>query len=708
MFPDLEFIKTCLNAIADKFRRVKSDVDAVKSDVDSVKSSSPDWNEPDTASHSYVKNKPCYDYIEPSGVIWESDSAGTNGQSALVLVDLGDGWLIEGETYRLTVDGVETTYVCAADADGRGLYIGASYADFNNGSIFQSNTNAMLSACTSGLWNYGQKVRLEGPLRKYKKLDTSFYDAVMSVNGKTGDVQITPNNIGAATASHASDKTIHVTFNEKTTWNGKQDALSGTEGQIVGFNADGKPVAQDSGIPAGGTPGQVLMKRTNTDYDTTWGNITKLTPALTASPAKLTLDKDNLTATSTITTNSDGALSVVSDNLDIVTATIIDGVVTASLVGSVNGSATLTVTLAESAIYEGGTVTISVTVWHNNIFGVQWDGTSTTAMTRTDRAEDFTDPVPYFAGAESYSSPFDNLQPWAGMVRVTDSEAGELVAIPKFWYKFTKSGNTLKLQIADAPVDGFFVSPAHVDRGDGKGERDVVYVGRYHCASDYKSTTGQAPKTSISRGEARTNIHNLGTTVWQFDFAMRLTIQMLYMVEFADWNSQMKIGYGCGNNSAAQNVGASDSMPYHTGTMQSSRTTYGVGVQYRYIEGLWDNVYDWMDGCYNEELGLYIILNPSSFSDAKNGKIITRSQISGYPTKMSVAEAGGVKWMYPTAVGGSTTTYITDVWHLSKSTRILSCGGSYIQSLDDGLFRMFCRSSSVYGTKFGCRVQKLP
>lgn len=38
MFPDLEFIKTCLNAIASKFRRVKSDVDAVKSEVDAVKS----------------------------------------------------------------------------------------------------------------------------------------------------------------------------------------------------------------------------------------------------------------------------------------------------------------------------------------------------------------------------------------------------------------------------------------------------------------------------------------------------------------------------------------------------------------------------------------------------------------------------------------------------------------------------------------------
>ena len=197
MFLDLEFIKTCLNAITARFRRVKSDVEAVKSDA-------PNWNEPDTASHSYIKNKPCYDYIDPGVVIWASDSAEVNetegsGVVHLLLADLVDGWLIEGETYRLTVNGVETTYICAADADGRGLYIGAGYSSIS-GSIFQPNTDTSLYAYAKNLWRKGQKVRLEGPLRRYKKLDTSLYDAVVSVNGEAGDVQITPENIGAAKA----------------------------------------------------------------------------------------------------------------------------------------------------------------------------------------------------------------------------------------------------------------------------------------------------------------------------------------------------------------------------------------------------------------------------------------------------------------------------------------------------------------------------
>ena len=68
-----------------------------------------------------------------------------------------------------------------------------------------------------------------------------------------------------------------------------------------------------------------------------------------------------------------------------------------------------------------------------HIYGVEWDGTSTTVWSRTDDSASFVNPIPYVSGASNYSSPFDNLYPWNGMVRVTDSTAGEVVAIPKFW-----------------------------------------------------------------------------------------------------------------------------------------------------------------------------------------------------------------------------------------------------------------------------------
>lgn len=339
------------------------------------------------------------------------------------------------------------------------------------------------------------------------------------------------------------------------------------------------------------------------------------------------------------------------------------------------------------------------------IYGVEWDGSSTTSLTRTDASSGLTDPVPAVNNG-SGSSPFDNLQPWAGMTKVTDSVGGVLVKIPKFYYKWTKSGNTLKLQIADGATDGFYVSPAHADRGDGKGERDVVYVGRYHCASGYKSTTNAAQQVNITRSTARTQIQNLETGFYQFDYAMRLTIQMLYLVEFANWDSQTKIGYGCSASSSKANNGQTDAMSYHTGTTAVDRTTHGF-TQYRYIEGLWDNVYDWMDGCYANSSGMNVILNPTKFSDSANGTSIGTPP-GGYISAFNVVESGGVQWLCPSGNSGSGSAYVPDIWNFYSSSPCLYCGGDYGQSLYRGLFYVNCNGTSGANSNIGCRLQKLP
>ena len=393
---------------------------------------------------------------------------------------------------------------------------------------------------------------------------------------------------------------------------------------------------------------------------------------------------------------------------------------TASATGTVDftvtesGTYTITATKSGETAEDTATITadgqtVNVKLAYRHIYGVVWDGTSTTVWSRTDEAASFVNPTPYRAGATSYGSPFDNLYPWSGMVRVTDAVAGELVAIPKFWYKWTKSGNSLKLQIADKETDGFHVSPAHADRGDGKGERDIVYIGRYHCnTNNYKSQSGVKPKANITRSTARTSIHNLGSTIWQGAVQMRMTIWMLYLVEFADWNSQKTIGKGCGNSSATKNVGYTASMPYHTGTTLASRDSYGLGTQYRYIEGLWDNVYDWGDGCYYNSNGLNIINTPSSFSDNSGGTAVGVPS-SGWPSAFTVATVAGLEWViYPTASGGSETTYSADDWSFNASSPCLCFGGSYNQNGDHGLFYVNCTSASGSNAYIGCRLQKLP
>ena len=443
----------------------------------------------------------------------------------------------------------------------------------------------------------------------------------------------------------------------------------------------------------------------------------------------LKLDKNSIAlnatttfSTITVTRTGTGTISATSSDTKVATVQVSGETV---LVMSVNdGTTKITVKVAEGKNHtapEDQTCTVTASVPH--IYGATWDGSSTTKWTRTDAAAGFVDPVPYVAGSSNYGSPFDNLQPWAGMVKLTRT-GGTMVAIPKFWYKLTQSGKALTVQIADKATDGFSVSPAHMDRGDGKGERDVVYIGRYHCAtSTYKSTTKVKPQTDMTRSKARTQIHNIGDTIWQSDFAMRFTLWLLYIIEFADWNSQKTIGRGRGNGSGTEKMGYTDAMPYHTGTTQADRDTYGLGTQYRNIEGLWDNVRDWTDGCYNNSDGFNIILNPNDFSDTGStssgwvgGQLGNGSSVgtsvgipsSGYPSAFTVSDAGGFPMFYPSEAEGSETTYSCDAWNYSNTAKSVIVGGSYVQGDSAGLFFVSNSAAQVSYEHTGSRIQELP
>jgi hypothetical protein len=317
------------------------------------------------------------------------------------------------------------------------------------------------------------------------------------------------------------------------------------------------------------------------------------------------------------------------------------------------------------------------------------------------------------------SSPFDEIMPWAGMQIVEDSNAGTLVEIPKYYYKWTRTStsSSMKLQISASPFDGSFVSPAHADRGDNVGERDYVYVGRYHCAySTYKSATGVKPEGNHTRSEFRSSIHNLGTDIWQYDFAMYWTIMMLYLVEYANWNSQEKIGYGCGDFISIENNGLTDGMTYHTGTNVSRRAAYGH-TQYRYIEDLWSNVYDFVDGIYFSGLKnkyIYCIKNPSDFSDSSNGTSVgtARCPDKGWTTSWTIPSATGFEYaLYPNSIESNLdgSTYVCDYCEYDASGVVLFAGGNYGQSQYRGAFCLYgSTSASFKGEGVGSRLMVLP
>lgn len=463
-------------------------------------------------------------------------------------------------------------------------------------------------------------------------------------------------------------------------------------------------------------------------------------------------EKDNVdfTASQTITVNAVAAISIavttpptktsyfVDDILDltgiVVTATKNNGTtadVTSNCTFSPANGATLsdaTITAVNvSYINEIGetlSTTQSITISYQT-YGVQWEGTADSAFNRIGAAAAFTEPNPYYAGmTDNPSSPFDTIMPWAGMEKVTDPDAGVLVKIPKYWYKITTSPN-FKIEISNQAIPGFNVSPAHADRGDGEGERDYVYVAAYNCASDFKSTSGVTPKNKMTRGAARSSIHNLGSDIWQYDVAMFFTIAFLYLVEYADWNSQKCIGFGNGTGSPTtyyDTTGCTDSIPYHTGTTASDRTSSGA-IKYRNIEGLWSGQFFWVDGIYiaPNSSDIEAINTPANFAET-GGELVGTSIGAGVPTAIAVSATPGFEYIiYPTQVDSSSgsskyDTYLCDYYGGVQNrtyAHIPRMGCTYAgYGADRGLFMVLFEQYDDWGTStyngYGCRLMKLP
>ena len=364
----------------------------------------------------------------------------------------------------------------------------------------------------------------------------------------------------------------------------------------------------------------------------------------------------------------------------------------------------------------------SVELSYVKVFGVCWSKSSSTALSRLTKASDpnghvnvdiGSEPVPA-VGTGAGSSPFDNYAPWKdmteynvidGAVSYKKGDSGfsrtsydTMVKIPEFYYKIVESDGSRYFYVADKATTGFTKHP-----GSGR------YVGRYNTISGYYSKSGSTPLVNITRAAARTGSTGKGTGWYQHDYASWCAVWLLYLVEFADWDSQTVIGQGVVNADAAVSCGGTDSMTYHTG--RAAGTDGQTPVQYRWIENPWGNVFEWIDGVNFSEKAAYICTNPDNYAD-DTGTNYTAAGVtlpsSGYITDLGMSEA--FPWSFiPNTSGGSSTTYVPDYVYSNTGWRVLLVGGGWVNSADAGLFYFDANgTSSSAGAGIGARLLFVP
>lgn len=330
------------------------------------------------------------------------------------------------------------------------------------------------------------------------------------------------------------------------------------------------------------------------------------------------------------------------------------------------------------------------------IYGVEWDySQSSTKLARTDDAVTFSDPAPATTLTDTGTSPFDNVMPWYGMKRETIG-TDEMVYIPMFYYKVTDdtANSKIKWQITYAPQEGFALHP-----GSGR------YISRYHVSADYASVSGAMPMGGKTRATFRQNSHAKGDKWWLNDVATWSAIQILYLVEFADWNCQSALGRGQ-TSGALVATGATDTAAYHTIKRD------GASNQYRWIENPYSNMRDWLDGSVNVSNRVWVGTDNAAYTDTTSGYTDTGLTIpasSGSHIKQ-LGISAVAPWMFiPTAIGGSGSTYIPDYSIGGSGTTLRVVGGKSSYAAEWGVF-MYDSNDSVSFTAadVGARLIYIP
>ena len=386
-----------------------------------------------------------------------------------------------------------------------------------------------------------------------------------------------------------------------------------------------------------------------------------------------------------------------------------------------NGAIAITegVTIQVMAVKDGiqNSDTVSQVCSVARVWGVMWDTSSTsTKLTRLTDANDPNNLVTEIVTSEpnsvdgasdtTGSSPFDTDTPWAEMRKRTisgttlgawEDESGfslstadVVVWLPKVWFLIKKVAAIWYYYIADNQMAGMLKHP-----GGGK------YYGRYFTKSGYVSSTGGSALTATLTSH-RTNAMAKGTGWHAGSSPERALVDLLYIVEYADWNSQQVIGHG--DTSYSSSCGGTDALQYHTGHGTDNST------QYRNIENLW-GYYEWLDGILFQNGQAYICTDYTKFASSITSDYVTfGTQQTSPPQNSFITDFmydEDYSWLMFIANkgGGSDSTYVPDYVYISTSSTVFApyvgigngSGGNY------GLF-FICVINTPDGISYASRL----
>ncbi len=355
----------------------------------------------------------------------------------------------------------------------------------------------------------------------------------------------------------------------------------------------------------------------------------------------------------------------------------------------------------------------------NKVYGIR--RSLTTSSSSWERIKDAVGLVAHAqVGTTPVRNDFDEIYPWSDIIsynydttarQVTayygdptfkfDGSNGDvLTKIPEFYWRRYRDSNYEYILISKKKLAGFVKS-------------EEFSVGRYTMSgssSRVYSRSGYAPLTNVNITNFRNYARALGSGFGQMDWHYFI-LQMLYLVEYADYNSQSKLGKGYtnGSHTAPVNSGGCDRLGMKSGSVDGTDNTSMI---YRGIEDIFGNVWQFIDGINIRNSQTYICYDANkyavdTFSGSYKALGYTNAPTEGYASKLGYDSANPMVAITTEATGSTSTNMCDYFYRSADGDRIALVGGGYGHGLSAGLWLWSVTvASSSLNSYCGARLLK--
>ena len=236
-----------------------------------------------------------------------------------------------------------------------------------------------------------------------------------------------------------------------------------------------------------------------------------------------------------------------------------------------------------------------------------------------------------------------------------------------------------------------------------------IYAQTSFAADTLASVSGKAPEVQGTRANFRAAASLRGTGWRQYDYQLMSAIQLLYLVEYASFNSQSKIGNGLTDWSSAwpgwnnynpiTKTGLSNAKGNSTFNVSNGNGVIGSYMSYRGIENWFGHLWKFCEGInFNNNIA-YWCNNETQYADDTStnySQIGTLINANGWQKYLLNTLHG----FLPNAVGASSSTYIADYYYQSAGWRVALVGGGASDGVNAGAFFLYATDGSTAADRY--------